>query len=110
MPDSSYLFHRRTIRLPGRDYSADGGYFVTVCSANHEPLFGRIVNGIFAVNAFGKVVADTWRWLPEQYPHVTLDEWQLMPDYLHGILVLGGATRVTTVTTDGDLDRVRIYI
>jgi putative transposase len=107
VPDDSHLFHRRTIRLAGRDYSADGEYFVTVCTANHEPLFGQIVDGICSLNAFGTVVADTWKWLPKQYAHVSLDEWRVMPDHLHGILVLEGATRVSTVTTGVDTTPVR---
>jgi putative transposase len=107
MPDESYLFHRRTIRLPGRDYSADGAYFVTVCTANHESLFGQIVDGRCSLNTFGTVVADTWRWLPEQYRDVGLDEWCVMPDHLHGILVLGAATAVAALTTDGLVPVVR---
>ena len=47
------------------------------------------------LNAGGELVADTWQWLSTQFPHVALDEWCLMPDHLHGILVLigGGASR-----------------
>jgi REP-associated tyrosine transposase len=101
MSDESYLFHRRSIRLRGRDYSADGAYFVTLATANHEPLFGQAVDGRVSLSVFGTVVADTWRWLPEQYAHVALDEWCVMPDHLHGILVLGCATGVASATTDG---------
>jgi putative transposase len=80
---------RRTIRLPGRDYSADGAYFVTVCTVERGPVLGAIVDGQIRLNALGDVVADTWRWLTLRYPDVTLDEWCVMPDHLHGILVLG---------------------
>jgi putative transposase len=75
--------------MPGRDYTANGAYFITVCSVDREPVFGTIADGHVCLNAFGNVVADTWRWLPLQYSHVTLDEWCVMPDHLHGILVLG---------------------
>ena len=90
-PDVSPFRQRRTIRLSGRDYSADGAYFVTVCTIERESLFGTIVDGEVRLNAFGQVVADAWRWLAMQYAYVTLDEWCVMTDHLHGILVLGGS-------------------
>jgi REP element-mobilizing transposase RayT len=99
-PDFEPFRQRRTIRLAGRDYSADGAYFVTVCTIDREPLLGSIVEGVLRLNAFGSVVADTWRWLPVQYPYVTLDEWCVMPDHLHGILVLGGSRGIPAGDTD----------
>src|SRR5437868_7142708 len=45
-------FHqRRTVRLAGRDYSADGAYFVTVCTVDREPVFGAVVDGHVRLNA-----------------------------------------------------------
>ncbi|MEI6285726.1 MAG: hypothetical protein WCP79_04400 [Bacillota bacterium] len=38
-----YEFHRRSIRLPGYDYSQPGMYFVTICAEEREPVFGNIV-------------------------------------------------------------------
>ena len=85
-------FHqRRTVRLAGRDYSADGAYFVTVCTVDREPVFGAVVDGHVRLNALGELVAEAWRWLPMQYPYASLDEWCVMPDHLHGLLVLGGS-------------------
>jgi REP element-mobilizing transposase RayT len=105
MSDDSRIHHRRTIRLPGRDYSAEGAYFVTACTINRDSLFGEIVDGHMCLNAVGNVVADTWRWLPLQYSYVTLDEWCVLPDHLHGILVLGPTTAppVDGGATDGDV-------
>jgi len=34
---------RKTIRLPGYNYSQNGLYFVTICTQNRESLFGNIV-------------------------------------------------------------------
>ena len=109
MAEDSRIHHRRTIRLAARDYSADGAYFVTTCTINRVSLFGEIVDGHAHLNAVGKVVADTWRWLALQYSYVTLDEWCVMPDHLHGILVLGPRTAppVDMGTTDGDIVTAR---
>jgi len=78
---------------------------VTVCAINRAPVFGEIVDGQVQLNAVGKVVCDIWLWLPVQYPYVTLDEWCVMPDHLHGILALGPP--VDTLVTDGDVPKVR---
>jgi putative transposase len=66
-------------------------YFVTVCAVDREPVFGSIVDGNVRLNGIGTVVAETWQWLPTQYRYVSLDDWCVMPDDLHGILMLGGS-------------------
>jgi REP element-mobilizing transposase RayT len=68
------------------------------------PLFGEIVDGAMRLNEFGKIVADKWLWLPSQYPHMKLDEWCMMPDHLHGVLVLVGTATdgVATATPVAD--------
>lgn len=94
--------------MPGRDYSADGAYFVTVCTVDRKPVFGEIVGGHVRLSPFGNAVADAWRRLPLQYPYVTLDEWCVMPDHLHGVLVLGDSQAAPTgdiVTTNVDVVR-----
>jgi REP-associated tyrosine transposase len=98
--DDAPLHHRRTIRLSGWDYSADGAYFVTVCTSDRSHLFGEIADGHMRVNALGAVVADSWRWLASQYTHVTLDDWCLMPNHLHGLLILTGRGGSRTALTD----------
>jgi putative transposase len=95
--------------MPGRDYSAVGAYFITVCTEGRIELFGEIIDGEMQLNDVGNVVAESWRWLSSQYHHATLDEWRVMPDHLHGILVLtdgtGGRHATTAVarpSTGGD--------
>ncbi len=86
------IHHRRSIRLKGYDYTRDGYYFITLCEQNREHLFGEIARGVMRRNHFGDIVADCWQWLAEQYPYVVLDEWVVMPNHHHGILVLTGET------------------
>jgi len=80
--------HRRSIRLKGYDYTQAGVYFVTIVTQNRACLFGDIVAGEVRLNAFGQAVAETWLWLATQYGYVELDEWVVMPNHLHGIVVI----------------------
>ena len=82
--------HRRSIRLKGYDYTQAGVYFVTIVTQNRACLFGDIVAGEVRLNAFGQVVAETWQWLATQYGYVELDEWVVMPNHLHGIIIITG--------------------
>ena len=82
-------FNRRSIRLRGYDYTQQGAYFVTVCTEGRRRLFGAVVNGRMALNDAGRVVAACWRDIPNHFPHVALDEWVVMPDHVHGIIVIG---------------------
>lgn len=87
-----YLHRRRTIRLPSYDYGSAGAYFVTLCTFGRECLFGEVVDGEMNPSPLGLSVGESWRWLAQRFPGVTLDHWVLMPNHLHGILVLGTDT------------------
>lgn len=83
------LAHRRkSLRLPDYDYSHQGAYFVTICVKDKMPLFGKIVNGEMVNNENGKLVLDTWNKLPAHYPHIALDAFMVMPNHVHGILMI----------------------
>ena len=82
------LHHRRSIRLRGHDYTGGGVYFVTLCVADHRPLFGTVVNGRMALNDAGRAAAVCWREIPAHFPQAALDEWIVMPDHVHGIVVI----------------------
>ena len=79
---------RRSIRLPGYDYSQPGGYFVTICTKDRECVFGEVVEGEVRLNEAGRVIADTWKWLGRHYSYVELDEWVIMPNHLHAIVIM----------------------
>ena len=89
---------RRSIRLKGYDYSQEGAYFVTICTRDREPLLGRIADGQMVLSEFGMVVARSWLWLAARYPFVELDEWVVMPNHVHGIVILrrGGSRTAPT--------------
>jgi len=88
--------HRRSIRLPGYDYSQPGAYFVTVCVHGGRFLFGDVMDGRMRLNATGDLVQVCWEWLEQQYRYVELDEYVIMPNHVHGIIIL-----TDLVTSDG---------
>jgi len=79
---------RKNIRLHGYDYSYPGIYFVTICTANRERLFGTIHAGRMCLNDSGKIVSGTWKKLPQRFPCVALDAFVVMPNHVHGIVLL----------------------
>ncbi len=80
--------HRRSIRLIGYDYSQAGAYFVTICTHDRAYLFGDVVNGQMVLNDAGMVVADEWMHTQVLRPYVQMDEFVVMPNHFHGIIVI----------------------
>lgn len=78
--------HRRSIRKKGYDYAQNGTYFITVCAYNRACLFGEINDGIMHLNDGGKMADECWRGIPVHYPFVSLFEFMVMPNHVHGIL------------------------
>jgi REP element-mobilizing transposase RayT len=89
LPFDPNRHHRRSIRLAGYDYTRPGAYFVTICTQSRQPLLASVDLAEHALTSIGKVVARCWLALPRHFPNVALDAWVIMPDHLHGILVLG---------------------
>ena len=79
---------RRSIRLQGYDYRQSGAYFITVCAFRQACRFGEIRNGQPALNELGKIVQRCWLRIPELRASVELDACVVMPNHLHGILVI----------------------
>ncbi|MDI9571434.1 MAG: transposase [Pseudomonadota bacterium] len=85
--------HRCSIRLRGYDYSRPGAYFITICAQNRECLFGDIVNGEMRLNDAGVMVQSVWDEIPAHYPGIYIDVFIVMPNHIHGIVVVGAAPR-----------------
>jgi len=80
--------HRQSIRLPYFDYSQPGYYFITICTKNRECLLGNIINNKIKLSEIGKIVKQCWLDMPKHYPNVELDEFIVMPNHLHGIIII----------------------
>jgi putative transposase len=79
---------RRSLRLPGYDYSQAGAYFITACTHNRVMLFGEVIECDVRLNEKGAIVQQTWDALPTHYHGIDLDAFIVMPNHMHGIIVL----------------------
>jgi len=84
---------RRSIRIPGADYTEAGGYFLTICAAYRQSIFGRIVNGQVELSPLGEIVRACWVQFPEHFPAATIKDFVVMPNHLHGIVAIGVGAR-----------------
>ena len=82
------IHHRRSIRLRHYDYSRAGAYFVTICTWQRECLFGEVVEAAVSLNELGQVAWDCWNGIPDHFLNVELDAFLVMPNHMHGIIVL----------------------
>ena len=80
--------HRRSIRLREYDYSLPGAYFVTICTHRWESLFGIVVDGEMVLNDLGRIVDTEWMRTAEIRSYVKLDEYVVMPNHVHGIVMI----------------------
>ncbi len=93
MPYDPQRHHRRSIRLRGYDYSNAGVYFVTLCVRDRICLFGEVLDGAMRLNDMGRKVEGLWKELPSRFPRVAIDEFVVMPNHFHGIIVLENDNR-----------------
>jgi REP element-mobilizing transposase RayT len=80
--------HRRSIRLKNYDYASSGAYFVTIVTHGRQCLFGQIVDGKMRLNEWGAIAERCWMEIPQHYPYVILDAFVIMPNHVHGIIIL----------------------
>jgi len=97
--------HCKPNRLAEYDYSQPGYYFITICTKNMLEYFGSIEKGELLPTATGLVVNWHWRHIPNHYQLVSLIEYQLMPNHLHGILAIS-----KNYQPDPDLPRRKMLI
>jgi len=82
------IHHRRSIRLKGYDYSQAGAYFITICCEHRICRFGKIENNEMILNELGNIAYNEWAKLAERFANFELDVFQMMPNHMHGIIVL----------------------
>lgn len=96
--------HRKTIRLQNYDYSQEGYYFITICTENKKCILGKIENKKMVLNQFGKKVKDCWLKIEKTNNFLKLDQFVIMPNHIHGILIIDknvGVPLVGTQDSDG---------
>jgi putative transposase len=81
--------HRRSIRLKDFDYKQPRAYFVTICTQNRECLFGAVTDGQMQLAEAGRIVQAVWGELPSRFSNISLDVFVVMPNHVHGIILVG---------------------
>jgi putative transposase len=84
--DKIHRYTTNTIRLQNWDYGWDGIYFVTICTHNREPFFGKITNSKMIFSEIGLMAKKFWLEIPSHFSFVSLDAYCIMPNHIHGIL------------------------
>jgi REP element-mobilizing transposase RayT len=83
------------------DYSSNGAYFVTICVADRAHAFGRVVDGKMVFSPLGQSAEDCWNEIPAHFPFVELGAHQIMPNHVHGVVVIAK-------TADADVETQNI--
>ena len=99
MSSTSETPGRRSVRLKDYDYAGAGAYFVTICTQSHALLFGAIVGEEMRLSPAGEIVRDEWARTADVRPDVELDAFVVMPNHLHGIIVITGHPSPTVGAT-----------
>ncbi|MEO5584284.1 MAG: hypothetical protein ABIQ75_02425 [Flavobacteriales bacterium] len=79
---------RHTIRMRGYDYAQQGAYYLTICTEDRLHRFGSIVDGVMHLSPVGELAQRCWDAIPEHMAHVDIDELVVMPNHIHGIVII----------------------
>lgn len=88
MTVNPHSHHRRSIRIKEYDYTSPGAYFVTLVTYQRDCLFGEIRDAKMASNDLGSIADECWRAIPDHFPFVELGAYVIMPNHVHGIIVI----------------------
>lgn len=101
-------FRNESIRLPCWDYRLDGYYHVVICVKDICNWFGEVEQTGMELSTIGKVVLKCWKEIPEHFPEVVLDDFAIMPDHLHGIVVINRSGNIWDDGGDYDPEADRV--
>ena len=93
------IHNRRSMRLKGYDYSKAGAYLVTVVTQERLTLFGDVLKGRMQLNPAGEMVHRMWMEMPNRFPPIVMDTIVVMPNHVHGIIILADAGLAGTPTS-----------
>lgn len=89
-------YRTKTTRLQGWDYSSNGKHFVTICTRNSKKYFGEVKNKIMGLNELGNMAAICWQNIPSHFPFTELGAWVVMPNHVHGVIMINKPPSVET--------------
>jgi putative transposase len=88
VPKFKGRFRIDSTRLEGWSYSTSGWYFVTICTKDQVPFFGEVIEGEVVLSALGKLASRMWEEIPRHHSVVELDEFIIMPNHIHGVIII----------------------
>lgn len=99
------VHHRRSIRLPSVDYRGAGAYFITLCTEKKIAILGDVESDDIRLSPAGEIVEYEWRRSAEIRAEVDLDEFVVMPNHFHAVVLLSanvGAQGLSPLRPDAD--------
>ncbi len=86
------IYRTESTRLQNWDYGSNAAYFVTICTAGRDYYFGSIENNgknmVHHVSEIGNIAQKYWLEIPNHFPYVELENFIIMPNHVHGIIVI----------------------
>ncbi len=97
-------------RLQNWNYGWDGAYFVTIVTKNHECFFGEITRDKqMVLSEIGEIANELWYEIPSHYPFVELDEFVVMPNHVHGIVIINKKGLIQKINDEIDMAKSQAY-
>lgn len=81
-------YRAESTRLQAYDYSSPGWYFVTICTKDHVLCLSTVADGSVTLTPIGEIIKEEWTRTPIVRPNIELDSWVIMPNHVHGIIVI----------------------
>lgn len=86
-------------RLQNWDYGSNGAYFITICTKEMQHFFGEVVDKKMILNSVGELAEEYWIEILKEFPYVEFGNFQIMPNHMHGILIIDKSVVPATVET-----------
>jgi putative transposase len=81
-------YRNESARAQWWDYGWNGAYFITICTQNREHYFSEIKNAKMVLSPTGVIADILWHEIPNHFNYVELGEFVVMPNHVHGLLIL----------------------
>ena len=95
-------YRGQSTRLQRWNYGWDAAYFITICTKGREWYFGEVVNGAMQLSPVGIIADELWYEIRNHAKNVELGEFVVMPNHIHGIIILNGNKIPWTIDPEND--------
>lgn len=104
------IYNRKSTRFKDYDYNQPGYYFVTICTSGMQKIFGDISNYKMKLNSYGKIADKFWVEIPKHFESVGLDCFQIMPNHIHGIIIINPSDVEDAKFASSTTDRTKMLL